>query len=52
MIPQAEKQWLNVHTGVDIHMTDLTPAEIQAKVLAVLEKMKSGELEIKMFGQE
>jgi len=52
MIPQGEKQWLNVHTGVNIHMTDLTPAEIQAKVLAVLEEMKSGELEIKMFGQE
>ena len=52
MVPQGEKQWLNVNTGVDIHMTDLTPPDVQERVRAVYEKMKSGELEIRMFGQE
>ena len=52
MVPQGEKEWLNVHTGVDIHMTNLTPPDVQERVRAVYEKMKSGELEIKMFGQE
>ena len=52
MVPQGEKQWLNVHTGVDIHMTDLTPPDVQAKLREVVEKMKSGELDIKMFGEE
>jgi len=51
-VPQGEVQWLNVHTGVGIHMTDLTPPDVQAKVNEVYEKMKSGELEIQMFGQE
>lgn len=51
-VPQGEKQWLNVHTGVDIHMTDLTPPDVQERVRAVVEKMKSGELDIKMFGEE
>jgi len=52
MVPQGEKQWLNVDTGVDINMTDLTPPDVQERVRAVYEKMKSGELEIEMFGQE
>ncbi|MGB2964486.1 MAG: BMP family ABC transporter substrate-binding protein, partial [Anaerolineales bacterium] len=51
MVPQGEVQWLNVHTGVAIHMTDLTPPEVQTKVNEVYEKMKSGELKIQMFGQ-
>jgi basic membrane lipoprotein Med (substrate-binding protein (PBP1-ABC) superfamily) len=50
-VPKGEVQWLNVHTGVAIHMTDLTPPEVQAKVNEVYEKMKSGELKIQMFGQ-
>jgi len=52
MIPKGEKQYLNVHTGVGIHMTDLVPQEVQDRVLDVMEKMKSGELDIKMFGEE
>lgn len=52
MVPKGERQWLNVNTGVDIHMTDLTPPDVQERVRAVVEKMKSGELEIEMFGQE
>ena len=51
-VPKGEKQWLDVHTGVDIHMTDLTPPDVQARVLAVKEKIVSGELVIPMFGQE
>jgi len=47
----TEVQWLNVHTGVALHMTDLTPPDVQATVNEVYEKMKSGELEIQMFGQ-
>ena len=52
VVPKGEKQWLNVHSGVGIDMTDLTPADVQARVNEVVEKMKSGELDIKMFGQD
>ena len=52
MVPQGEKQWLNVDTGVDIHMTDLTPPDVQARLREVVEMIKSGELDIKMFGEE
>ena len=52
VVPKGEKQWLNVHSGVGIHMTDLTPADVQARVNEVVEKMKSGELDIKMFGED
>ena len=52
VVPKGEKQWLNVHSGVDIDMTDLVPADVQARVNEVVEKMKSGEIEITMFGQE
>jgi basic membrane protein A len=51
-VPKGEKQYLNVHTGVDINMTDLVPQEVQDRVNGVVEKMKSGELVIKMFGEE
>lgn len=37
---------VNIEDGVGIHLTDLTPPEVQEKVLAVLEKMKSGEIEV------
>jgi hypothetical protein len=32
-------------------MTDLTPPDVQDRVNEVLELMKSGEIEITMFGQ-
>jgi basic membrane protein A len=54
-VPKGQKQYLNVHTpkwGVDIDMTDLTPPDVQAKVKAVYEKMVSGELIVKNFGEE
>ncbi len=52
-VPKGEKTWLDVHTpdGVNIHMTDLVPADIQAKVKAVYEDMVSGKLTIKNMGE-
>ena len=37
---------VNTSGGIDIHMTDLTPEDVQQKVYAALEKMRSGELDI------
>jgi basic membrane protein A and related proteins len=35
---------VNMENGVGIHFTNLTPADVQARVLAIYEKMKSGEI--------
>lgn len=54
-VPMGQKQYLNVHTpkwGVDIHMTDLTPADVQERVKAIYEQMVADELIIKNFGEE
>ena len=54
-VPMGEKAYLNVNTpkwGVNIHMTDLTPPDVQERVKAVYEKMVSGELVVKNFGEE
>lgn len=54
-IPQSQKQYLNVHTpiwGVDIHMTDLVPADVQARVKALHQQMVDDELVIKNYGEE
>ena len=51
----GQKQYLNVHTpkwGVDINMTDLTPADVQGRVTAIYEQMVADELIIKNFGEE
>ena len=37
---------VNMENGVGIHFTDLTPADVQARVLAIYEKMVSGEIEV------
>jgi basic membrane lipoprotein Med (substrate-binding protein (PBP1-ABC) superfamily) len=37
---------VNTSGGIDIHMTDLTPADVQQKVNEALEQMRSGELDI------
>jgi len=52
-IPKGQKTWLNVHTpnGVGMHMTDLVPAEVQAKVKAVLDEMVADKLIIKNMGE-
>jgi basic membrane protein A len=52
-IPQGEKTWLTVHTpdGVNIHMTDLVPADVQARVKAVYDDMVADKLIIKNMGQ-
>ena len=54
-VPKGEAAWLTVHTpewGVDINMTDLTPADVQERVRAVYDQMVSGELVIKNYGEE
>jgi len=54
-VPMAEKQYLNVHTpiwGVDIHMTDLVPSDVQERVLAVYQQMLDDDLVIKNFGED
>ena len=54
-VPKGEAAWLNVHTpdwGVDIHMTGLTPPDVQERVRAVYEQMLSSELDIKNYGEE
>jgi basic membrane protein A len=54
-IPMGQMQYLSVHTpiwGVDIHMTDLTPADVQERVKAVYEQMLADELIIKNFGED
>lgn len=51
----GQKQYLTVHTpiwGVDIHMTDLTPADVQERVKAIYEQMVADELIIKNFGED
>lgn len=52
-VPKGETTWLDVHTpdGVNIDMTDLVPAEIQAKVKALYEDMLANKLVIKNYGQ-
>jgi basic membrane protein A len=53
-VEKGKAAWLNVHTpkwGVDIHMTDLTPADVQAKVKAVYDDMVADKLVIKNFGE-
>jgi len=53
MVPHGQTQWLNVKDGtVSIHMTDLTPPEVQDRVNEVVGKIEAGEIEIKMFGQD
>ena len=37
---------VNMEDGIDMHFTDLTPPDVQAKILDVLAKMRSGELDI------
>jgi len=37
---------VNSPNGIDIHLTDLTPKDVQQKVLEALEKMRSGEIDI------
>lgn len=37
---------VNTPGGIDIHMTDLTPEDVQQKVNEALEQMRSGELDI------
>jgi len=37
---------IHMEDGIDMHFTDLTPKDVQAKVLEVLAKMRSGELVI------
>ena len=46
-VPQ-EMTYVDVNTpqGVDMHMTELTPEDVQQKVFDALEKMRSGELDI------
>ena len=52
-IPKGQKTWLNVHTpnGVGMHMTDLVPAEVQAKVKAILDEMVADKMIIKNMGE-
>ena len=52
-IPKGEKTWLTVHTpnGVNIQMTDLVPANIQATVKAVYDDMVANKLVIKNMGE-
>jgi basic membrane protein A len=52
-VPKGQKTWLSVHTpnGVNIQMTDLVPADIQAKVKAVYEDMLADKLVIKNMGE-
>jgi basic membrane protein A len=37
---------VNTTNGVDVSLTDLTPTDVQQKVLDALEKMRSGELDV------
>jgi basic membrane protein A len=37
---------VNMENGVGIHFTSLTPPEVQEKVLAIYEKVKSGEIQV------
>lgn len=43
-----EMTYVDVNTpgGVDMHMTDLTPEDVQQKVFEALEKMRSGEIDV------
>lgn len=52
-VPKGETTWLNVHTpdGVNIQMTDLVPADVQARVKAVYEEMVADRLVIKNMGE-
>jgi basic membrane protein A and related proteins len=43
---QALAMDVNVPNGIGINMTSLTPPDVQAKVNAVFEKMKSGEIKV------
>jgi basic membrane protein A len=53
-VPKGDKTYLTVHTpnGVDIHMTDLTPSDVQDRVEAIHQQMVDDELIIKNFGQD
>jgi hypothetical protein len=53
-IPLGEAAFMTVHTpqGAGIHMTDLTPADIQERVNAIYEQMLADELVIKNYGEE
>jgi basic membrane protein A len=44
----TEMTYVDVNTpqGVDMHMTDLTPEDVQQKVFEALEKIRSGEIPI------
>lgn len=46
LVHQALYLDVNMEDGVSIHFTDLTPPEVQQKVLAIYEKMKSGEIQV------
>ena len=52
-VPGGQNTWLDVHTpdGVNIHMTDLVPADAQAKVKAIYEDMLADKVLIKNYGQ-
>ena len=43
-----EMTYVDVNTpgGVDMHMTDLTPEDVQQKVFEALEKIRSGEIDV------
>ncbi len=53
-VPKGEKTYLTVHTpqGAGIHMTDLTPSDVQERVNAIYEQMLADELIIKNFGED
>ena len=53
-VPQGEKTYLTVHTpqGAGIHMTDLTPPDVQERVNAIYEQMLADELIILNYGEE
>ena len=53
-VPQGEKSYLTVNTplGAGIHMTDLTPADVQDRVNAIYQQMLDDELVILNFGEE
>ena len=54
-VPKGEVALVDVHDErfpAGIHMTELTPPDVQEKVNEVFEKIKAGEMEIKNFGEE
>jgi basic membrane lipoprotein Med (substrate-binding protein (PBP1-ABC) superfamily) len=52
-VAKGTNNWLDVHTpdGVNIHMTDLVSADVQAKVKAIYEEMLADKTLIKNYGQ-